>query len=160
MGTISKLANEPPKFYFGAEVPMRVIRKFARDVAQRFKPDKIVLFGSYAYGTPNENSDVDILVVMPCRNQLDQAVKISYQINPPFPLDIIVRKPAELQWRLQEGESFSTEITSKGKILYEKDHARDTQVSPRPTNSDSRSSMLIPLVSRCSKSGRSLMGRQ
>jgi uncharacterized protein len=124
MATVSKLANDPPRFYFGAEVPMREICKFAREVAQRFEPDKIVLFGSYAYGTPNENSDVDILVIMPCRNQLDQAVKISYQINPPFALDIIVRKPTELQWRLQEGESFSTEIMSKGKTLYEKDHAR------------------------------------
>ena len=32
---------------------MRVIRKFARQVAERFQPDKIILFGSYAYGTPN-----------------------------------------------------------------------------------------------------------
>ena len=41
-----------------------------------FKPDKVVLFGSYAYGTPHPDSDVDILVVMPARNQHDQAVRI------------------------------------------------------------------------------------
>jgi len=107
-----------------ARVSMRLIRQFARDVAARFHPDTIILFGSYAYGTPGEDSDVDILVVMPCRNQLDQAVTISYEIDPPFPLDIIVRKPSEMKWRLEERESFSTEITTKGKVLYEKDDTR------------------------------------
>ena len=101
-----------------------MIRRFARQVAERFHPEKIILFGSYAYGTPHTDSDVDILVVMPCRNQLAQAVKISYSIDPPFPLDIIVRKPHNLQWRLEEGESFHTEIMTRGKVLYEKKHAR------------------------------------
>jgi len=112
------------RFYYGADVPMRLIRRFARDVAERFRPDKIILFGSYAYGTPNADSDVDILVVMPARNQLDQAVKISLAIDPPFPLDIIVRTPHNMQWRLAEGESFLREITSKGRVLYEADHTR------------------------------------
>ena len=112
------------RWYWGADVPMHVIRRFARQVAERFQPDKIILFGSHAYGTPHADSDVDILVVMPCRNQLDQAVKISLAIDPPFPLDIIVRKPHNLQWRLEEGESFHTEIVTKGKVLYEKKHTR------------------------------------
>src|SRR5438105_9774805 len=105
--------------YWGADVPMRVIRKFARDVAKKFHPDKIILFGSYAYGKPHADSDVDILVVMPCRNQIDQACRISLAFDPPFPLDIIVRKPYTMNWRLKEGDSFLREITSKGKVLYE-----------------------------------------
>jgi uncharacterized protein len=113
-----------PRWYGGADIPMRVIRCFARQVAERFQPDKIILFGSYAYGTPHADSDVDILVVMPCRNQLDQAAKISFDLAPPFPLDIIVRKPQNLQWRLDEGESFHTEIVNKGRVLYEKKHTR------------------------------------
>src|SRR5581483_11242820 len=112
------------RWYGGADVPLREIRRFAREVAERFGPEKIILFGSYAYGTPDADSDVDILVVMPCRNQLDQAAKISLTIDPPFPLDIIVRKPHNLQWRLDEGESFHTEIVTRGKVLYEKEHAR------------------------------------
>jgi uncharacterized protein len=112
------------RWYRGADIPMRLIRRFARQVTERFQPDKIILFGSYAYGTPHADSDVDILVIMPARNQLDQAVKISLDIDPPFPLDIIVRTPHNMQWRLAEGESFLREITSKGKVLYEKDHAR------------------------------------
>jgi hypothetical protein len=65
-----------PRWYRGADIPLRIIRRFARQVAERFQPDKIILFGSYAYGTPHADSDVDILVVMPARNQIDQAVRI------------------------------------------------------------------------------------
>src|SRR5258706_5418478 len=110
--------EEPTRWYRGADVPMRVIQHFAREVAERFKPDKIILFGSHAYGTPHEDSDVDILVVMPARNQLDRAHKIHMTILPPFPLDIIVRTPKNLQWRLADGESVHTEIVTKGRGLY------------------------------------------
>jgi hypothetical protein len=63
---------------------------------------------------------VDILVVMPARNQIDQAVRIELACDPPFPLDIIVRTPKNMKWRLEEGDSFLTEVVSKGKVLYEK----------------------------------------
>ena len=119
MAAKTKLAEVPKRYYRGAEVPMRVIRKFARDVAKRFQPDKIILFGSYAYGTPNEASDVDILVVMPCRNQIDQAVRIHNAIDPQFDVQVIVRTPYNLGWRLAERESFHTEIVTKRKVLYE-----------------------------------------
>ena len=113
-----------PRWYRGKDIPMRIIRRFARDVAERFQPDKIILFGSYAYGKPHEDSDVDILVVMPARNEIDQSARIELAIDPPFPLDIIVRTPKNMKWRLEEGDSFLREITSKGKVLYEKADAR------------------------------------
>jgi len=116
----SSAAVALPRYYRGANVPLAVIQRFARRIAQQFHPDKIILFGSYAYGTPHADSDVDILVVMPARNQLDQAFKIHWTLLPPFPLDIIVRTPKNLLWRLEERESFHTEIVSKGKVLYEK----------------------------------------
>src|SRR5947209_10659734 len=112
--------TEPPHWYRGAGVPMRVIRRFARQVAERFEPEKIILFGSYAYGRPHADSDVDILVVMPARSQHSQAVRIRWAVPAPFPMDLIVRTPKNLQWRLEEGESFHTEIVTKGKVLYEK----------------------------------------
>src|SRR5438105_18829 len=114
----------PTRIYTGADVPMRVIRRFVSQIAERFRPDKIILFGSHAYGTPHADSDVDILVIMPCRNQLDQAVKISLEIDPPFPMDIIVRKPRVLEEFLDDRESFHTDIVSKGRVLYEKQYAR------------------------------------
>jgi predicted nucleotidyltransferase len=103
---------------------MAVIRRFARRVAEHFHPDKIILFGSYAYGTPHQDSDVDMLVVMPARNQLDQAVRIELVCDPSFPLDLIVRTPKNLKWRLEEGESFLRDIMARGKVLYEKDDPR------------------------------------
>ena len=113
-------AAEPDRVYWGADVPMRVIRDFARRVAERFDPDRIILFGSHAYGTPHADSDVDILVVMPARNQGSQAYKIALAIPAPFPMDLIVRTPDTLKWRLEEGDSFLREIMAKGKVLYEK----------------------------------------
>src|SRR5213593_2876840 len=112
----------PTPWYRGANVPMRVISHFANEVAERLRPHKIILFGSYAYGTPHADSDVDVLVVMAARNQLDQAFKIHWTIRPPFPLDIVVRTPKNMKWRLEEGDSFLREIVSKGKILYEARH--------------------------------------
>ena len=110
--------------YWGADVPMRVIRRFARQVAERFQPDKIILFGSHAYGTPNADSDVDILVIMSARNQGSKAGRIRWEVPAPFPMDLIVRTPENLRWRLAEGDSFHTEIVSKGKVLYEKTDQR------------------------------------
>src|SRR5436853_5151548 len=111
--------TEPPRWYRGAGVPMRVIRRFVRQVAERFQPDKIILFGSYAYGAPHEDSDVDILVVMPARNEIDQAVRIDRVIDPQFPLDLLVCTPTNVAWRLKEGDSFLGEIMARGKVLYE-----------------------------------------
>src|SRR5579872_5677380 len=90
-----------PRRYRGGDVPMCVIRRFARRVAEQFRPDKIILFGSHAYGTPHADSDVDILVVMPARNQLGKAAKIHQTILPPFPLQLLVRTPKTMAWRLK-----------------------------------------------------------
>jgi uncharacterized protein len=103
---------------------MYVIRRFARQVAERFRPDKIILFGSHAYGTPHADSDVDILVVMAARSLHGQAVKIRMEVPRPFALDLIVRTPADLQWRLANNDMFHTEIVTKGKVLYEARDAR------------------------------------
>lgn len=103
---------------------MQSIHRFAREVAERFQPEKIILFGSHAYGTPHDGSDVDILVVVPARNELDQAVRIRLTVDYNFPLDLIVRTPENLAWRLAEGDSFLYEIVNRGRILYEKADGR------------------------------------
>jgi predicted nucleotidyltransferase len=113
-----KLAKPKPA------VAMSAIRRYAGQIAGRFQPDKIILFGSYAYGSPHEDSDVDLLVIMPARNELDQAVKICWELpSPPFAMDLIVRKPNVWQRQLEDGDSFCTEILERGKVLYEKGDA-------------------------------------
>jgi predicted nucleotidyltransferase len=114
-----------PRLYFGTDVTMRVIRRYARQIAERFQPDKIILFGSHAWGTPHAESDVDLLVVMPAKDELAQAVRIRWECPAPFAMDLLVRTPSKLAWRLAQKESFSTEIATKGKVLYEK---KDTPV--------------------------------
>ncbi len=118
------LKSPPDRWYRGADIPMRVIRRFARQVAERFQPDKIILFGSHAYGTPHADSDVDILVIMPARNELDQSFKIRWEVPAPFPMDLLVRTPKNIAWRLEDGDLFHTKIVTKGKLLYEKKHTR------------------------------------
>ncbi len=128
----------PRRWYRGAEVPMRVIRQFAQQVAERFLPEKIILFGSHAYGQPHADSDVDILVIMPARNEPDQAARISLAIDPPFPLDIDVRTPKTMKWRLEEGDSFLREVVERGKVLYEKVDGRVGDESRRGLRGRSR----------------------
>jgi uncharacterized protein len=113
-----------PRSIRGVDISMRLVRRYARMAAERFHPDRIILFGSHAYGTPHADSDVDILVIMPARNQHDQAIRIRWEVPAPFPMDLLVRTPQNMHWRLAEGDSFLREIVSKGKVLYEKVDAR------------------------------------
>jgi predicted nucleotidyltransferase len=102
------------------KISQRTISSFARQVARQFNPEKIILFGSYAYGKPTEDSDVDILVVMPFKgSNPEKAPEIWMATKPKFPIDIMVRKPPELKRRLQMGDFFLREIMEKGKVLYE-----------------------------------------
>jgi predicted nucleotidyltransferase len=112
------------RWYGGADVPMSAIRDYARQMVEHFQPEKVILFGSYAYGTPHAGSDVDILVIMPTRNELDQAWKIDRALARNFWLHLIVRTPGNMEWRLREGDWFLREIVARGKILYEKSDAR------------------------------------
>ena len=125
---------------------MRVIRKYARAVARKFRPDKIILFGSFAYGKPKVDSDVDLLVIMPARSQRSKAYQIQLALCAPFAMDLIVRTPHTMKWRLEEGDSFLREIIAKGKVLYEKGHGRMGSKSrgglPRRRHNSSRSKTL------------------
>ena len=106
-------------------VAMRDIRRFARRIAQEFKPERIILFGSYAYGCPTQDSDVDVMVVMPYRGHpAEKAGDILAECHPGFPVDVLVRSERELRKRYEMEDWFIREIVDKGKILYEADHAR------------------------------------
>ena len=103
--------------YRAPDIPMSVIRRYARQIAERFRPEKIVLFGSFAYGTPRVDSDVDLLVVMPSANTVSQAVRIRLALRAPFPMDLLVRTPDNLQRELEQCNWFLREIVEKGKVL-------------------------------------------
>ena len=106
--------------YHSPNIPLAAIRRFARQLGERFRPDRIILFGSYAYGHPHAGSDVDLLVVMPAASEVNQSIRMTLAFEPPFPLDLIVRAPAKLKRRLAEGSSFLEQIVKRGKVIYEK----------------------------------------
>ncbi len=130
------------KKYNLPDISMAAIRKYAHQVAERFKPEKIILFGSFAYGEPNEHSDVDLLVVMPCPNESTQAVRIRVALKAPFAMDLIVRTPDRLRERIELEDWFLREITEKGIVLYEQAHHGMDQESrsrhPKRKNADRR----------------------
>lgn len=96
------------------------IRSVTRQIVHQFHPQKVILFGSYAYGQPTEDSDVDLLVVMDTDEPpLHVAAKIAAAIEHPFPLDIVVRTPAEFATAVQRQGVFATEVATKGVTLHE-----------------------------------------
>jgi uncharacterized protein len=78
-------------------VDMKEIRDLTSQIAREFSPDRIILFGSYAYGQPGNDSDVDILVVLPFKGKpVRKAIEIRNRINAGVPLDLLVRTPEQL----------------------------------------------------------------
>lgn len=100
------------------------IQSYCDAVAAAFRPQKIILFGSYAYGVPTEDSDVDVMVVMPKgRYRRDLGWRIPVKVPPGFPVDVLVEADDRLQRRIEDKECFILDITEKGKVMYESRHA-------------------------------------
>src|SRR5437660_3224321 len=106
-----------PYRYASPDIPLTAIRRFARQIGEQFQPDKIILFGSYAYGTPHAESDVDLLVIMPAYDVIAQAIRISGAFERLFSHSIIVRTPKQIERGLKQNNWFLLEITAKGKVL-------------------------------------------
>jgi len=97
------------------------------DTIRQFDPEKIILFGSYAYGTPSENSDVDLFVVKnidlkdirQTRIEIRRSLfRIRYDNK--IEVDLLVDNENNINHRINIGDKFYEEITTKGKILYAK----------------------------------------
>ena len=103
----------------------RDIKEWCETVAREFRPERIVLFGSCARGTPTADSDVDVLVVMRLprgRRDVRQAAAIRDRIPAPFPMDLIVRSPDQIARRLAQGDGFVAEVLRHGRLMYEAEH--------------------------------------
>ena len=99
---------------------MKEIQDVGKQIAREFKPQRIILFGSHARGTPTDDSDVDLLVIMPFSGKpIDKSVEIRLKVRPSFPIDLLVRTPEKIQQRLEMGDDFIKEILQTGKTLYE-----------------------------------------
>ena len=105
-------------------VDMHSIGEMTARIVQEFKPERIILFGSYAYGTPRPDSDVDLLVILPFEGKAPRkSLEILNKINPKFAVDLLVRTPEQVKQRLAWHDFFLQEILAQGKVLYEAAHA-------------------------------------
>jgi len=102
-------------------IPQEKINEVVERIVKNVQPEKVILFGSYAYGKPNEDSDLDILVikesVLPRHERVKEIKKYLWGIK--IPVDLIVYTPEEIdEWRGVKN-SFINEVMEKGKVLYE-----------------------------------------
>ena len=105
-------------------VTMRQIEDIGRRIAAEYQPERVLLFGSHAWGAPTEDSDVDLLVILPFESKaVAKSVEMRLKIRPPFPVDLLVRTPETIRERLALGDPFIRSILEKGKVLYEAHHA-------------------------------------
>jgi uncharacterized protein len=101
-------------------VSMKEIRAVARKIGREFRPQRVILFGSHARGEATEDSDVDLLIVMPVRcHPSRKSSEIRFKVRPPFATDLLVHTPQAVRKRLRMGDSFMKEILEEGKVLYE-----------------------------------------
>lgn len=106
-------------------VDEKSIVDLSQAIARAFRPERIILFGSYAYGRPTPDSDVDLLVIMPFRGHgARKAAEILNQVRSRMPVDLLVRTPAEIRRRLAWNDFFLQEVMEKGRVLYESTHPR------------------------------------
>ncbi len=104
-------------------VTMEQIQDVGHRIGREFHPNRVILFGSYAQGEATEDSDVDLLVVMPFEGRsVEKSVEVRLKIEFPFPVDLLVRTPETVRVRIAMGDDFIRNILQRGKVLYETDH--------------------------------------
>ena len=103
-------------------VTMDRIEEFGRRIGREFGAERVIVFGSYARGAVTDDSDVDLLVIIPFEGRsVDKSVEIRMKLRPQFPVDLLVRTPEKVRERMEMGDGFMREILEEGKVLYEAD---------------------------------------
>ncbi len=117
----ARLAAEVESPYF-LPVTEEILAEITRRIVAAVNPEKVILFGSYAQGTPHADSDVDLLVVVDSQESHGElAVMAGLQIWPrPFPVDILVKSTAEIESALALNDPFLRELVTGGRVLYER----------------------------------------
>jgi predicted nucleotidyltransferase len=100
---------------------MNDIQELANRIAWEFKPDRIILFGSYARGTPGADSDVDLLVILPFEGKAFwKSLEIMNLVNVSYALDLLTYQAETVAWRYTQGDPLIREALDHGRVLYER----------------------------------------
>jgi len=105
-----------------AAVSVELLEEIVRRIVHGVQPEKIILFGSYAYGNPTPDSDLDLLVIVNTEDHPpERTLAVSRLLRPrPFPMDILVRTPQEVAIALEKEGDFMQEVISQGMVIYER----------------------------------------
>jgi uncharacterized protein len=100
-------------------VTMHDIQDLGEQIALRFHPERVILFGSHARGTAEEHSDVDLLVILPFEGKnFRKSLEILNHLNSRLPIDLLARRPDDVQRRYAEGDPLIRDALNHGKVLY------------------------------------------
>jgi predicted nucleotidyltransferase len=119
---VGVIASRIPDAPSGVIPEREQLAEVATSIALRFRPERIVLFGSRASGTSMEGSDVDLMVVMETSlRPPEQAARIrqALHLTPPFAIDVLVRTPEQIHEGLADGDFFVEDLITQGALLYE-----------------------------------------
>lgn len=100
-------------------IKLEEVKKIAEKIGKEYNLEKVILFGSFAWGRPGPDSDIDLFIIKETKNTRETAKKIDGSIFPrPFPIDILVYSPEQLKRRQKMNDFFIEDILTKGKVLY------------------------------------------
>ncbi|MEK7664776.1 MAG: nucleotidyltransferase domain-containing protein [Patescibacteria group bacterium] len=96
------------------------IKKTTDVIVEKYQPEKIYLFGSFAWGNPTKDSDIDLFVVKksekPTIKMMQEVYEIIFGVG--GPVDVLVYTPEQLERRKELGDPFVLKIINNGKLLY------------------------------------------
>ena len=129
MPTRRHAKTHPPRevwTYVRPRVTKRLLAQMSDRIVRAFHPHEVILFGSFAYGRPHQDSDVDLFVIMPSRESMakrmirvDRVARVRG-----VPLDVLVFTPGEVKRRLVQGDMFIEEVLTRGRVLYQRGRRR------------------------------------
>jgi len=100
----------------------RTIQGMVRKLIEHYAPQKVILFGSYAYGEPHSESDIDLLIIKETSERfIDRWVRVRQILSDPnrfVSVETIVLTPQEVARRLARGDQYLADIMNRGKVLY------------------------------------------
>ena len=98
------------------------IKRITDQIVKKYQPEKVILFGSYAWGKVGPSSDIDLFIIkesdLPRRFRTTRVERILGSVS--FPVDVLVYTPKEVEERKALGDFFIRNIFKKGKVLYAK----------------------------------------
>lgn len=100
----------------------KLIQEIVDQIKREYQPEKIILFGSYAYGKPTRDSDIDLFIIKDTdKRRVDRFVEVKRLIYDPgrrISISPLVYTPEELEQRLALGDDFVEEVLTRGEVLY------------------------------------------